>query len=80
VVKILTVEPTKDNKFGTLGGLEWVGDEDNEYIFGTSWLDVLKGEAGNDVLYGLEGADKIYGGKGNDRIFGDAGDDTIYTS
>lgn len=80
VVKIRVVEPSADNKFGTLGGLDWVGDADSEYIFGTSWLDVLKGEDGNDVLYGLEGADKIYGGKGKDRIFGDGGDDMIWTS
>ena len=60
------------------GGLEWNGDLDNEYIFGTSWADILKGGSGNDLLYGFEDGDEIEGGYGNDRLFGDAGDDLMF--
>ena len=67
------------SEFGHVGGLKWEGDEDNEYIFGTAWLDKLYGGAGNDILYGFEGDDAIYGQAGKDRLFGDGGDDLIVT-
>ena len=57
------------------GGIEWIGDSDAEYIFGTSWADILKGDTGDDLLYGFEGDDTIEGGYGIDKLFGDAGDD-----
>ena len=62
---------------GMPGGVTWMGDADNEYIFGTMWEDTLSGDAGNDLLYGFEGDDTIAGGYGIDRLFGDAGDDFI---
>ena len=31
--------PSGSTAIGTLTGIYWQGDEDNEYIFGTSWLD-----------------------------------------
>ena len=77
-VEILTVS-NPDAEFGNIGGLKWQGDADNEYIFGTSWLDKLYGGAGDDVIYGLEEDDFIYGNDGVDRIFGDAGDDNLVT-
>ena len=64
---------------GTLTGIYWLGDEDNEYIFGSSWLDKLYGGDGNDILYGFEGDDIILGRNGQDSIFGGPGDDIIYT-
>ena len=47
------------------GGVVWSGDVDNEYIFGTDWLDNLSGGAGNDIMYGFEGDDTIIGGLGS---------------
>ena len=46
---------------GDLSGLRWIGDVDNEYIWGTSWEDTLVGGSGNDVLYGFESNDVIQG-------------------
>ena len=42
---------------GLGGGVTWEGDNDNEIVFGTSWLDVLRGDFGDDTLYGFEGDD-----------------------
>ena len=59
-IEILTVsDAAGDNKFGKLGGVQWQGDADNEYIFGTSWLDKLYGSNGHDIIYGFEGDDLI---------------------
>ena len=63
---------------GEPGGVTWTGDADNEYIFGTDWLDVLSGGDGNDVMYGFEGDDEIAGNNGVDRLFGDGGNDIIF--
>ena len=60
------------------GGVVWSGDVDNEYIFGTMWMDDLSGGAGNDIMYGFEGDDTIIGGLGTDRLFGSEGNDTIF--
>ena len=35
-------------KFQTIGGVTWVGDDDQEKIFGTSWMDNLFGSKGDD--------------------------------
>ena len=51
----------EDREFGPNGGLAWTGDGDQEYIFGTSWLDKLYGGAGADKIYGFEGNDYLYG-------------------
>ena len=72
--------PSPGSHYGNLGGVEWIGDEDNEYIFGTSWLDKLYGNDGDDIIYGLESNDLIVGGLGTDRLFGDGGDDIIWTA
>lgn len=69
-----------DHGFGGLGGLEWIGDDDNENIFGTGWMDEMFGGDGNDEIRGLGGNDYITGGAGVDKIWADAGDDIIYTS
>ena len=62
-----------------IGGLRWIGDADNEMIFGTAWMDNLIGNEGNDHIYGMEGNDFISGGDGIDRLFGGGGDDRIVT-
>ena len=62
------------------GGIEWIGDNDAEYIFGTSWHDILRGNDDDDLLYGFEGDDILEGGYGNDKLFGDAGDDILYAN
>ena len=40
----------KANPFSNLGGIEWAGDDDNERIFGTSWMDNLFGDDGDDNI------------------------------
>ena len=77
---ILTHDDTDNPEvYGKVGGLQWTGDADNEYIFGTAWLDKLYGGDGNDIIYGFENDDLIYGEGGVDRLFGDGGDDYIKT-
>ena len=68
----------RDDDTGAPGPINWVGDADNEYIFGGDWHDELEGGAGNDLMYGFEGDDTILGGMGVDRLFGDGGNDTIF--
>ena len=75
------VDPGKlargDRTTAAPGGIQWTGDADAEYIFGTSWADILSGGDGNDLLYGFEADDVIEGGAGADKLFGDAGDDVL---
>jgi Ca2+-binding RTX toxin-like protein len=66
-------------KAANVGGIEWIGDADNEVIQGSAWLDDLFGSAGDDKIYGFEGADFIVGGDGVDQLFGGGGDDVIIT-
>ena len=55
-----------------------VNDADsNDYLFGSSKDDVIKGGKGDDVLVGEAGADKLYGGDGNDVLFFDKNDTEI---
>lgn len=35
-------------ELGSIGGIDWLGDDDREKIFGTSWIDDLRGMKGND--------------------------------
>jgi len=66
-------------QIGSIAGVDWVGDDDKEKIFGTNWFDGLFGRKGNDNIYGMEGADYLTGGDGMDSIFGGSGDDIIFT-
>ena len=83
---MLISDPGKeDREFGPNGGLQWKGDADEEYIFGTSWLDRLYGGDGEDRMYGFEGDDIIFGdaavpddATSPDVLFGDAGNDRLY--
>ena len=78
------VDPTKvargNRTTAAPGGIDWAGDGDNEYMFGTSWADILSGGSGDDLLYGFEGDDFIEGGYGADKLFGDAGDDILWAN
>ena len=64
-----------------------VGNNENNYIKGTSGSDYIKGLAGHDKIEGKEGSDFIEGGEGDDeikggdgidRLYGDGGNDRIY--
>jgi len=50
---------------------------DVEEVRGTSFSDVLAGDAGNNVFRGGAGDDYILGNNGSDVIYGDKGQDTI---
>ena len=55
-----------------------VNDADsNDYLFGSSQADVIKGGKGDDVLVGEAGADELHGGAGNDVLFFDKNDTVI---
>ena len=55
-----------------------VNDADsNDYLFGSSKDDVIKGGKGDDVLVGEAGADELHGGAGNDVLFFDKNDTVI---
>jgi Ca2+-binding RTX toxin-like protein len=72
----------------------YIGNNLNNYYFGTIGNDSIVGNGGNDTLTGAEGSDTILGGAGNDflvggvnsfnddlagdLIDGGAGDDTVY--
>ena len=87
---ILSDPGAVDKRWGNIGGLSWQGDEDQELIFGTAWLDKLYGGLGSDRIYGFEGDDILYGGLTDhiansemdtyvpDYLFGDGGNDTLY--
>lgn len=51
----------------------------DDYIYGTSAANILKGNAGNDVIRGGDGNDAIYGGTGEDALFGEAGNDSLFS-
>jgi Ca2+-binding RTX toxin-like protein len=57
-----------------------------EFVVGSSFDDILRGDAlanqlfgqdGHDYLYGRGGDDSLFGGSGNDSLYGDAGADTM---
>jgi trimeric autotransporter adhesin len=49
-----------------------------ENIKGSTYNDILVGDAGNNALYGDQGSDTLYGGSGNDILDGGEGYDTLY--
>jgi Ca2+-binding RTX toxin-like protein len=48
-----------------------------ENLFGSSFDDMLTGDAGANQLTGNEGNDTLNGGAGNDTLLGNAGNDTL---
>ncbi|MBV1929296.1 MAG: cadherin-like domain-containing protein, partial [Gammaproteobacteria bacterium] len=58
-----------------------------QYVAGSNYGDILKGDHGynklygkdgNDTLYGRDGDDKLYGGNDNDILYGGEGSDYLY--
>lgn len=57
------------------GPVDADGGEGDDFIYGSSGNDDLKGSAGDDIIYGGLGNDRLDGGPGADAFFGGAGDD-----
>ena len=63
----------------TFTSIEWVfGTSFSDVIFGDDGNNRLEGRDGNDQLFGREGNDRLLGGDGNDTIQGEEGVDTIF--
>ncbi|MEO1672414.1 MAG: hypothetical protein AAFR77_16850 [Cyanobacteria bacterium J06631_2] len=58
-------------------GLDIIGTEAADTLFGTNDGELIDGLAGDDFLSGSDGDDFILGGEDNDTIGGGAGADTI---
>ncbi len=54
-----------------------LGDHDQNWFYGGSGDDDLRGRSARDRLYGGEGDDKLNGGKGKDRLEGGDGNDLL---
>ncbi|MBQ3442951.1 MAG: hypothetical protein IJG33_06880, partial [Selenomonadaceae bacterium] len=59
-------------------GLNIVGNDNANSIFGTAHEDTLDGGKSNDTLYGGDGNDSLKGGDGKDYIYGGDGNDTLW--
>lgn len=49
-----------------------------EDIFGSSYNDRLRGDAGNNIIWGGDGKDFLQGREGNDSLYGGVGADTFF--
>ena len=49
------------------------GDNGNDVIYGSDYVDYLEGNEGNDIIYANGGNDTVRGYGGNDIILGAAG-------
>ncbi len=58
-------------------GVNLVGADDVDYLFGNVTNDILSGLGGDDRLYGGAGNDTLLGGGGVDQLDGGAGNDTL---
>ena len=54
------------------------GGPGNDVVWGTPYLDYLRGFAGNDVLHGSNGKNRIEGNTGNDALFSGSGNDALF--
>lgn len=63
---------------GSLIDFQILGDDDAEFIKGTSRSDEILGGAGDDELRGFIGADSVYGGEGDDEVHGGDGADSLF--
>ncbi|MFG1948711.1 calcium-binding protein [Nonomuraea sp. NPDC048826] len=54
------------------------GPGTNDWIYGTSFRDILSGGGGNDIICGGAGADDLIGNTGNDELHGGDHADTLY--
>lgn len=66
-----------DNTFAGTGDAEGDNQQGIEGVSGSSFDDVLRGDAGINKLEGRGGADLLAGGDGNDVIVGGAGKDSL---
>ncbi|NES25254.1 MAG: calcium-binding protein, partial [Symploca sp. SIO3E6] len=57
-----------------------IGNNYNNYLWGSSGNDYLYGNGGNDTLSGGTGSDRMYGGTGNDRYIVDSTGDVVIES
>ena len=54
-----------------------IGSSYADILTGDAGVNIIKGGAGADTIHGLGGNDSLYGGTGRDTIMGGAGDDVI---
>ena len=52
-------------------------DQSNDFLYGGTGADALKGFAADDFLYGQQDNDDLSGGDGHDNLFGGYGADTL---
>lgn len=71
---------TLDASFYPSKASDGVGDVYSgiEGIIGSSFNDILSGDASDNILVGGAGLDLLNGGLGNDRLYGDEGTDYLY--
>ncbi|MEG3846253.1 DUF4347 domain-containing protein, partial [Microcoleus sp. herbarium19] len=54
------------------------GTQEQDFLTGSRFGDIIKAYSGNDTLLGGEGSDLLWGNRGNDDINGEQDNDTIY--
>ena len=57
---------------------QMVGNDSDQYQYGTAQADQIQGLGGNDLVYGRGGADVLDGGDGDDVLDGGAGNDVLH--
>jgi Ca2+-binding RTX toxin-like protein len=66
-----------ENVFGSVFGDTIVGDDLENWLYGSGGDDLLKGERGDDILVGQDGDDRVFGVAGNDVVVGNGGRDRL---
>lgn len=56
---------------------QMLGNDADQYQYGTAQADQIQGLGGNDLVYGRGGADVLEGGDGDDVLDGGAGNDVL---
>ena len=59
-------------------GLKTYGDDNDNYLIGSTSNEVIYGYGGNDTIYAKDSNDTIYGGDGDDYIDPGNGSDIVY--
>ncbi|MEP3890983.1 MAG: M10 family metallopeptidase C-terminal domain-containing protein [Hellea sp.] len=78
-VNLVTLGSVGDAAGDSYSSVEWVwGSSFDDIITGDAKNNRLEGRSGNDTLIGGDGNDRLMGGDGNDTINGGNGVDTIY--
>ena len=55
-----------------------IGNNNNNYLYGTDGNDLMQGLGGDDYLFGNNGNDTMDGGIGHDVLYGGFGNDSLY--